>query len=97
MYQASDAYINSILEPVVKPCIMAGEDFVLEEESDSGHGPNKKNPIRMYMYIYKNQMVLRVISTAHNRLTYRSLRIAGQFLKCTLVNRPTGMMRHKRI
>lgn len=41
-------YINSILEPVVKAWIMAGEDFVLQEDGDSGHGPGKKKP-RAYM------------------------------------------------
>jgi hypothetical protein len=33
------AYIDQILEPVVKPWIDAGHDFVLEEDGDSGHGP----------------------------------------------------------
>jgi hypothetical protein len=33
------AYINQILEPIVKPWIDAGHDFVLEEDGDSGHGP----------------------------------------------------------
>jgi hypothetical protein len=32
-------YINSILDPVVKPWILAGHDFALEEDGDSGHGP----------------------------------------------------------
>lgn len=39
-------YINSILEPVVKPWIMAGDDFVLEEDGDSDYGPSNKNPVR---------------------------------------------------
>ena len=39
------AYINQILEPIVKPWINRGDDFVLEEDNDSGHGPprNKTN------------------------------------------------------
>ena len=41
-------YINSILEPVVKAWIMAGEDFVLQEDGDSGHGPGKKKPVRTW-------------------------------------------------
>ena len=32
------AYIDQILEPVVKPWIQRGDDFVLEEDQDSGHG-----------------------------------------------------------
>lgn len=31
-------YIDFILEAVVKPWLEAGEDFVLEEDGDSGHG-----------------------------------------------------------
>ena len=57
-------YIDSILEPVVKFWITAGEDFVLEEDGDSGHGPSKKIPCTHG----KTRMVLRVISTVHNRL-----------------------------
>ena len=33
------AYIEQILEPVVKPWIDAGHDFVLKEDGDGGHGP----------------------------------------------------------
>lgn len=35
-------YINSILEPIVKPWLKAGEDFVLEKNKDSGHGSDWK-------------------------------------------------------
>lgn len=35
-------YINSILEPIVKPWLKAGEDFVLEKNNDSGHGSDWK-------------------------------------------------------
>ncbi len=31
-------YINQILEPVVKPWLERGADFVLEEDGDTGHG-----------------------------------------------------------
>ena len=40
------AYINQILEPVVLPWILRGDKFVLEEDGDSGHGPNGNNPVR---------------------------------------------------
>lgn len=36
-----EVYINSILEPVVKPWLDRGDDFVLEEDEDSGHGTGK--------------------------------------------------------
>lgn len=39
-------YINSILEPVLKPWLEAGEDFVLEEDGDSRHGSGKSNIAR---------------------------------------------------
>ena len=34
-------YINQILEPVVKPWLLEKQDFVLEEDGDSGHGKAK--------------------------------------------------------
>jgi hypothetical protein len=39
-------YIDQILEPIVKPWLEEGQDFVLEEDGDSGHGPSKKNIVR---------------------------------------------------
>jgi hypothetical protein len=41
-------YINQILEPVVKPWILSGHHFVLEEDGDSGHGPGKNNIVRTW-------------------------------------------------
>lgn len=38
-------YIDQILEPVVKPWIATGQDFVLEEDGDSGHGTGKQDDI----------------------------------------------------
>jgi hypothetical protein len=37
------AYINQILEPVVKPWIQHHNRFILEEDQDSGHGTSKSN------------------------------------------------------
>jgi hypothetical protein len=45
---SQQVYIDSILEPIIKPWILRGDDFVLEEDNDSGHGPpgkSKKNNI----------------------------------------------------
>ena len=36
-------YIDQILEPVVKSWILQGDDFVLEEDNDSGHSTGKKS------------------------------------------------------
>jgi hypothetical protein len=38
------AYIEQILEPVVKPLIEKGKEFVLFEDGDSGYGTGKKQP-----------------------------------------------------
>jgi hypothetical protein len=42
------AYIEQILEPVVKPLIEKGKKFVLFEDRDSGHGTGKNNPVRTW-------------------------------------------------
>ena len=34
-------YIDSILEPVVKSWLKRGDDFIMEEDGDSGHGSGK--------------------------------------------------------
>lgn len=39
-------YHDCILEPVVKKWLERGEDFVLEEDQDGGHGTGKKNFVR---------------------------------------------------
>ena len=39
-------HIDSVLEPVVKPWLEPGEDFVLEEDGDSGLGSGKSNVLR---------------------------------------------------
>ena len=41
-------YRDSILEPIVKPWIATGQNFVLEEDGDSGHGTGKKNIVRTW-------------------------------------------------
>ncbi|KAF3919989.1 hypothetical protein ABW20_dc0101063 [Dactylellina cionopaga] len=40
---SNSVYINQILEPIVKPWLEAGHDFVLEEDNDSGHGTGAKS------------------------------------------------------
>lgn len=42
---SQDLYLTIILKAVVLPWIEAGENFVLEEDGDSGHGPGKDNPV----------------------------------------------------
>ncbi|RFU30684.1 hypothetical protein B7463_g5645, partial [Scytalidium lignicola] len=41
-------YRDSILEPVVGSWLQAGHDFVLEEDSDSGHGTGKANIVKTW-------------------------------------------------
>jgi hypothetical protein len=41
-------YIDQMLEPVVRPWLEAGQQFVLEEDGDSGHGTSPFNPVRSW-------------------------------------------------
>ena len=41
-------YRDQILNPIVKPWIDRGDDFVLEEDGDSGHGTSKSNIVRTW-------------------------------------------------
>ncbi|KAL8351748.1 hypothetical protein RB601_002184 [Gaeumannomyces tritici] len=42
------AYRDEILEPVVGSWLRNGQDFVLEEDNDSGHGGSKSNIVRTW-------------------------------------------------
>lgn len=42
------AYIDQILDPVVRPWLEEGQDFILLEDNDSGHGPSRNNPVRQW-------------------------------------------------
>ncbi len=42
----NQVYIDSIVQPVVKPWLKAGDEFVLGEDRDSGHGKGRANPVR---------------------------------------------------
>ena len=39
------AYIDQVIESMVKPWLQAGEDFMLEEDGDSGHGPGRGDKV----------------------------------------------------
>jgi len=39
-------YRDHILEPIIKPCLDSGADFVLREDRDSGLGTGKSNIVR---------------------------------------------------
>jgi len=41
-------YKDSILEPVVKEWLQKKQDFVLEEDRDSGHGTGKQNIVQIW-------------------------------------------------
>ncbi|KAF1978872.1 hypothetical protein BU23DRAFT_448526, partial [Bimuria novae-zelandiae CBS 107.79] len=47
------AYRDQILEPIVKPWIDHGDDFVLKEDGDSGHGTGKSNIVRTWKRTHK--------------------------------------------
>jgi hypothetical protein len=65
-------YIEQILEPIVKPWIIARHDFVLEEDGDSGHGyGTNTNPVKTWKAIngcesYKNNAGSPDFSPAEN-------------------------------
>ena len=40
---SQQVYIDQILAPIVEPWIQAYQDFVLEEDQDLGHLPEKSN------------------------------------------------------
>jgi len=48
------AYVDNILEPVVKTWLNKGDDFVLEKNNDSGHGNVKsaQNPAFVWKQNY---------------------------------------------
>ena len=47
---SQQTYIDTILDPVVKPLLEAGEDFIMEEDRDAVYGidGNKANPLRQW-------------------------------------------------
>jgi hypothetical protein len=57
------AYINKILEPVVKPWLERGDSFTLEEDCDSGHGPGKNNIVRKWKEANKLQFYFNCYSS----------------------------------
>ena len=42
------AYIEQILDLIVLPWLQAGQNFVLEEDGDSGYGSGKSNIVRTW-------------------------------------------------
>ncbi len=42
------AYEHQILEPIAKPWLDNKEEFVLEEDQDSGHGTGKSNNVKRW-------------------------------------------------
>lgn len=47
---SQQTYIDTVYEPVVKPLLQAGEDFIVEEDRDAVYGieGNKNNPLRQW-------------------------------------------------
>ncbi len=45
---SQQAYINQILEPIIKTYIEDKEDFVLEEERNLGHKPDESNIVKTW-------------------------------------------------
>lgn len=60
--EPAGVYTNKLLEPTVKPWLQAHQDFVLEEDGNSGHGPGKRNIVRTW----KEQNDLEPYLNCHN-------------------------------
>ena len=70
-------YINKILEPVVKPWLLEKQDFVSEENGDSGHGKAKnRNIVRQW----KEKITYSIFLIVLHLLIFLLLRIAGSLL-----------------
>lgn len=82
-------HIDSILEPVVKPWLGAGEDFVLKEDGDSGHGLVKSNIVRAW----KDEHNLKYYFNGANLQVFLLLRIVGKSQNKLWENSHIGMMR----
>jgi hypothetical protein len=50
---SQQVYIDSILEPIVKPWLERGDNFILEEDRDSGHGLGRNNIVRTWKEIHR--------------------------------------------
>jgi hypothetical protein len=63
-------YRDQTLEPIVKPWLQRGDDFVLEEDNDSGHGggPSKRGNI---VQTWKKRTISSTTSTALTHLILR--------------------------
>ncbi|KAI5805098.1 hypothetical protein EDC01DRAFT_642001 [Geopyxis carbonaria] len=71
-----DVYVNQILDPVVKPWLQRGDDFVLEEDGDSGHGgrrlawdptrPKSRNSRQNIVQKWRRENNLKSYFTCHN-------------------------------
>lgn len=73
---SQQAYIDQILEPIVKPWIENKQDFVIEEDGDSGHGPGKSNIVRTWkqehgLEFYFNFTIYKVVASCKIKMFWR--------------------------
>jgi hypothetical protein len=85
--------IDQILEPIVKLWLDEGQDFVLEEDGDSGHGPSKSNIVRTW----KENNGLEFSSIVLNLQTCRPSKTAGNLRNSTLRFQRTKLIYSNRI
>ena len=86
-------YRDQILEPVVKPWLMEGHDFVLEEDGDSGHGKAKTRSI---VRIWKEENKMEYFFNCTSSQDPSPIETAGNFLNNTWQNIRTGMIAPQR-
>ncbi|KAK5131627.1 hypothetical protein LTR04_004904, partial [Oleoguttula sp. CCFEE 6159] len=74
-------YIEQILEPHVKPCLLRGEQFVLEEEADLGHGSgDTNNTVRQWKQDHGLQYYFSCAKSPDLSIVERCWRPVEQFL-----------------
>ena len=56
---SGQAYVDNILEPVVKGWLNRGDSFVLKEDGDSGHRYSKKNPASIWKQQHPQLKILK--------------------------------------
>lgn len=81
-------YRDQILKPVVKPWLLEGQAFVVDEDGDSGHGKAKtRNIVRLW-----KKTSCSTSSNAPHPPIFHQLKTAGNLLNNTWQKLRTGMI-----
>lgn len=81
---SQQVYIYQSLEPIVMPWVQAHSDFILEEDGNLGHGPEKSNIVRTW----KEENELESNFNCHDSLDLTPLENFWQPVKQALCKHP---------